>query len=194
MFTGIISHIGKFIRKKNQLFVFEADASVCKKLVLGTSIAVNGVCLTVCKLPVGNSFLVTVMPETIRKTMLGSMNEGDLVNLELPVTPNDFLSGHIVQGHVDGVGIVSDIVNEGDNKLLKIDISPELNKYIVRKGSITINGISLTVIGVEDKYFTVGIIPHTWTHTMLQKIKIGDKVNLETDIIAKYIERLLQIN
>lgn len=192
MFTGIISHTGKFIRRTNEVFVFQADGSLCKKLAKGASIAVNGVCLTVVEKPLKTSFSVSVMPETIKRTMLGSLHEDDLVNLELPMTPESFFAGHIVQGHVDGTGIIDDITLEGNSRIIKIVVSPELSKYIVEKGSIAVNGISLTVIKAGKKYFTVGVIPHTWKHTMLQKIKTGDKVNIEIDILAKYLEKLMK--
>lgn len=191
MFTGIITQTGKFTGKEDQLFNFRADEKVCKKLSLGASIAVNGVCLTVCKLRAKNSFSVMVMPETIKKTTLGSVQENDLVNLELPVTPEGFLAGHIVQGHVDGTGVIADIGKKGNSRILKIEVSSKLSKYIVEKGSVAINGISLTVIQAEKTYFTTGIIPYTWENTMLQAIKIGDRVNIETDILAKYIDKLI---
>ncbi len=191
MFTGIIGHTGKFINKKGQIFNFRAEESICKKLALGSSIAINGVCLTVCRKPLKTSFSVMVMPETIKKTMLGMLQKGDLVNLELPMTPESFFAGHIVQGHIDGTGVMADIAVERNSMLLKITVSPEISKYIVEKGSIAVSGISLTVIKAKKKYFTVGIIPHTWTNTMLQKIKTGDTVNIETDILAKYIKKLI---
>lgn len=192
MFTGIIKHIGKFVSKKDPFLTFQADESICKKLALGSSIAINGVCLTVYKPPFKKSFSVTVMPETIKRTMLGNLHKNDLVNLELPMTQADFFAGHIVQGHVDGTGIVTDILPEGNSKLLKITLSPDLSKYIVDKGSIAVNGISLTVIQEKSVYFTVGIIPYTWKNTMLKDIKIGDAVNIETDIIAKYLEKFIK--
>lgn len=191
MFTGIISHTGKFINKKNQVFNFRAEESICKKLAEGASIAVNGVCLTVCKKLLKTSFSIAVMPETIKKTMLGSLQENELVNLELPMTPEGFFAGHIVQGHIDGTGVVTDIAPEGNSRLMKITVSQEVSKYIVEKGSIALNGISLTVINGEKTFFTVGIIPYTWKYTMLQQIEIGDRINIETDIIAKYLEKLV---
>ena len=191
MFTGIITHTGKFASKKGELFSFRTEESICKKLVLGSSIAVDGVCLTVCKKPLRTLFSVVVMPETIKKTMLGRLQKGDLVNLELPMTPEGFFAGHIVQGHIDDTGVVADIALEGNSRLMKITVLPEVSKYIVEKGSIALNGISLTVITAGKTYFTVGIIPHTWNHTMLQKIRIGDMVNIETDILAKYIKKLI---
>lgn len=191
MFTGIITHVGKFIKKTNQIFVFGADESICKKLAKGASITVNGVCLTISEKPLKTLFSVTVMPETIKRTMLGNLQKNDLVNLELPMTLKNFFAGHIVQGHVDGIGKIADIAIEGNSRIIKIIALPKLRKYIVDKGSITLNGISLTVIRAEKTYFSVGIIPYTWKHTMLAQIKISDLVNIETDIIAKYIEKLI---
>jgi len=202
MFTGIITNLGKLINKEQSVFTFQTDASFCRKVKNGTSVAVNGVCLTVVasltpgvkhvQTPGVGIFSITVMPETARKTMLDSLQIHDLVNLELPVTPETFLSGHIVQGHADRIGIIKTIEEEENSKILTIEIPEVLNKYIVEKGSITVNGISLTVIHSEKIYFTVGIIPYTWKHTMLHKIKIGDAVNIEVDIIGKYVEKLLK--
>lgn len=192
MFTGIITHTGKLIHQTGQLYAFRAENSICKRLGLGSSIAVNGVCLTVCKKPLLTSFSVEVMPETIKRTMIGNLQEDDLVNLELPMTPENFFAGHIVQGHIDGIGFVAGIKAEGNSRLLKITISSEVSKYVVEKGSIAVNGISLTVIKTGKTYFTVGIIAHTWNNTMLQHIKTGDTVNIETDIIAKYLEKLVE--
>ena len=112
--------------------------------------------------------------------------------MELPVTPQTFLSGHIVQGHVDGIGTLVDIKQQKNSRLLTVKIPLELNKYIVEKGSIAVNGISLTVISIEETYFTVGIIPYTWEYTMLHCIKIGDAMNIELDILGKYIEKLFR--
>lgn len=130
------------------------------------------------------------MPETAKRTMLGRLKIGDLVNLELPVSLTQLLSGHLVHGHVDGVGTIKKIQKEGNSRLLTITISRDLNKYIVEKGSIAVNGISLTVINVGLD-FTVGIIPYTWQHTMLKQTKLGDSVNIEVDILAKYLEKIL---
>lgn len=191
MFTGIISNLGKLVKIDKTLFVFQTDEALCQKMQNGTSIAVNGVCLTV----VGktkNTFSVEIMPETAKKTMFASLKICDLVNLELPVTPHTLLSGHIVQGHVDGVGKIIKITTEGNSKLLTIEIPQSLIKYVVQKGAIALNGISLTVIDAKEDYFTVGIIPFTWEHTMLRTLSVGDNINIETDILAKYLEKLLK--
>ncbi len=191
MFTGIVTHLGKIKNKQDTSLAIEAPLSLIRELKKGTSIAVNGACLTVLAKPVDTSFTVEVMPETLSRTMLGKLNDGDQVNLELSVTPVTLLSGHIVQGHIDGVGIVKKIKEAGNSKILTINIPKSLSKYIVEKGSIAVNGISLTVIEARDIYFTVGIIPYTWTHTMIKDLKIRDQVNIETDILAKYLEKLV---
>lgn len=189
MFTGIITHTGKLEKKEGSVFTFFASSDVLKKLKKGESISVNGCCLTVTDMSV-NTFSTDVMQETEKKTMLGLLKKGDVVNFELPATPTSFLSGHIVQGHIDGVGKIETIKEEGNSRLLTIFVPKDLRRYIVEKGSIAVNGISLTVIKEEKDYFTVGIIPHTWENTMLINIKVGDLVNIETDIMAKYIEKL----
>ncbi len=190
MFTGIITNVGKLTKKEQALFTFQTDKAFCKIIENGTSVAINGICLTVCT-KTSNTFSITVMPETVKKTMIGGLEVDNLVNLELPVTPETFLSGHIVQGHVDATGTIIKIEEQGNSKIVTIEIPEYLNKYIVEKGSIALNGISLTVIECTPLCFTVGIIPYTWEHTMLQQINVGDKVNIETDILAKYIEKLV---
>lgn len=192
MFTGIITNLGKFKKVENNRYTFETDPILIKKLKKGSSIAVNGVCLTVDDPPIADSFSVTIMPETQKRTMLSSLQKYELVNLELPMMPENYFSGHVVQGHVDGTGKIKEISKDGNSRVLKIEIDENLNKYIVEKASITLNGISLTVIKNEKNYFTVGIIPFTWENTMLQNAKINDMVNIEADILAKYIEKYLE--
>lgn len=171
---------------------FNTDRNFCKKIKKGTSIAINGVCLTALNKPTGNYFSVEVMPETLDKTMLGQLTKDDSVNLELPLTPQTYLSGHIIQGHVDGTSKLLDFKIRDNSRLLKFSTLPALARYIVPKGAVALNGISLTVIETEKDCFTVGIIPHTWNNTMLKTIKPGDFVNIEVDILAKYLERLLK--
>lgn len=190
MFTGIITNLGKLTKKEGSVFTFNTDRDFCKKIEKGTSIAINGICLTALNKPTGNYFSIEAMPETLDKTTLGQIKIGSPVNLELPATPNTFLSGHIVQGHIDGVSKLLDIVVSGNSRLLKFSSPPSLAKYIAKKGSIAINGVSLTIIDVTKDYFTVGIIPYTWNNTMLKAIQPGDFVNIEVDILAKYLERL----
>ena len=190
VFTGIITNLGKLKKKAGATFTFAADQSFCRKIRNGTSISVNGVCLTILKKPSKNSFSVEVMPETLNKTMLGNLKIDNLVNLELPLAPADFISGHIVQGHVDAVAKLTSITKRGISRILKFSIPRKLSKYLVTKGSVAVNGISLTIIEAGKDYFTVGIIPYTWTNTMLHIVKKNDFVNIEVDILAKYVERL----
>lgn len=186
MFTGIITHTGKLKKKEKQLFTFSASGDLLKKLRKGESIAVNGCCLTIINVS-HSTFDVEIMPETQKKTMIQTLRAGQIVNFELPVSAITLLSGHIAQGHIDGVGKIAKIQKEGNSQILTVIIPKDLRRYIVAKGSITLNGISLTVIDAENDYCTVGIIPYTWKNTMLNKIKVGNLVNIEVDIIAKYI-------
>lgn len=190
MFTGIINNLGKLQQKQGAVFTFQTSQAFCRKIRKGVSIAVNGACLTVMKKN-ERAFIVEVMPETKKQTMLGNLRTSDLVNLELPATAATLLSGHIVQGHIDGVGMIKKIAPQGNSKILTIGAPKALSKYIVKKGSIAVNGISLTIISTKPNYFTVGIIPYTWEQTMLRQIKIDNRVNIEVDILAKYLERLL---
>lgn len=189
MFSGIIKYLGKLQKKENNLLVFKAPNSLIQKLDQGISIAVNGVCLTVLR-KTKDSFSVEVMPETLNRTMFINLKKSDIVNLELPMTTQTYLSGHIVQGHVDGVGTVMSIANDKNSKILAISTAKALSKYIVKKGAIAINGISLTIISVKDSILTVGIIPYTRENTMIKNLKVGDLVNIEVDILAKYVEKL----
>ena len=190
MFTGIITHLGKVEKKEQSVFTFTTDPSLTKQLEAGTSIAVNGVCLTVLKKPQSNEFSVEIIPETQQKTNLSTLKENDMVNLELPATPTSFLSGHIVQGHIDTTAKIIGINEDGNSHLMSFEIKPEFTKYIIEKGSIAVNGIALTVITITNDQFSVGIIPHTWQHTMLHTTKENDHVNIEVDVLAKYIENL----
>lgn len=192
MFTGIVTHNGRLQKITRDTYTFSAPKDYCRKLRTGTSVAINGMCLTVVKKPTGNTFSVELMPETRRRTMLRSLKKGDIANLELPATLKTFLSGHIVQGHIDGVGGIVTIAKDGKSKLVTVKISPLLASSVVRKGSITVNGVSLTVIDVTKDTFTVGIIPYTWNHTMFHTLKVGSFVNIEVDILAKYIKSFLR--
>jgi len=191
MFTGIITNLGTVYQKTATGLIIKTGKDFLVKLKKGDSVAVDGICLTVVACG-KHSFETDVMPETVSKTNIQYLKQGDLVNLEMPATANSFLSGHLVQGHVDGVGRLQSIVKENNSYILKFSLPPALSKYVVEKGSVAVNGISLTVIKITKNYFTVGIIPHTWEETMLRTIKVGDVVNLETDIIAKYLEKLLK--
>ncbi|MCQ4873697.1 MULTISPECIES: riboflavin synthase [Odoribacteraceae] len=194
MFTGIIEEIGtvKGVKRGNRSVVLEVQAKkVLEDLKVGDSIATNGVCLTVTSFT-GSVFCADVMPETMQRSNLGELRAGDRVNLERALTLNGRLGGHIVSGHIDGTGKI--VGREKDENAIWISVatSGELLRYIVDKGSITIDGISLTVVSVNDAGFTVSIIPHTQDETTLVKKKIGDTVNLENDVIAKYVEKLMR--
>lgn len=187
MFSGIITHTGSLLKKENHSYTFKTSSSLIEKLATGNSIAIDGVCFTVVKILSKNNFVIEAMPETAKRTIIGQYKEGSLVNLELPATPNTFLSGHIIQGHVDGLGTIRKISLEENSRILTISAPKVLRKYIVSKGSVTVNGVSLTVIGASNSSFTVGIIPYTWEHTMFGTLKTSDHVNIEVDILAKYI-------
>lgn len=189
MFTGIINNLGKLTDKNGAFFTFSAERKFCSKITQGISVSINGVCLTATE-KADSSFSVEIMPETLNRTMLGNLKIDDLVNLELPLTPQSFLSGHIVQGHIDGIANLTSLSKQKNSYILKFSISGNISKYMVEKGSIAINGISLTIIEANKNYFTVSIIPYTWENTMLHSLKTGDKVNIEVDILAKYLERL----
>lgn len=189
MFTGIITNLGKVTEKTDNKLTIQTDVDLVGKLSEGMSVAINGICLTV--VSYGKSaFTIDFMPETAKKTNIQYLKKRSIVNLELPATSETFLAGHIVQGHVDTVGKITAIEEDGNSRIFTFSIPRENSKYIVEKGSISVNGISLTVINVGDDYFTVGIIPHTWDKTMLNSAKVGDYVNIEVDILAKYLEKL----
>jgi len=189
MFTGIISNLGEIKSFQNSLITVKADRSLIKQVKNGDSVAVNGGCLTVIDKR-ADLFQVEVMPETLKRTALGGLKSGDIVNLELAMKAADRFAGHIVQGHIDGVATVKSIKQKGNSRLFTFEVPKQLGRYIVEKGSIAVNGISLTVIDASNKTFTVGIIPYTWRHTMLSSAKVGDRVNIEVDILAKYLEKL----
>lgn len=191
MFTGIITHIG-IVKKKTKTDIhIEATKDLLQKLEKGTSIAVDGICLTVVSKNT-SSFVINFMPETAKKTNIQSFKNGTLVNLELPATVNTLFSGHIVQGHIDAPGTITEITPSGNSRVFSFSIPEYISKYIVQKGSIAVNGISLTVVTVSKTHFSVGIIPHTWENTMLKESSVGDIVNIEVDTLAKYIENLIQ--
>lgn len=192
MFTGIVEQTGQVsttnATENGRRLVLSAGG--LGELALGASISVNGVCLTAVELG-DDSVAVDVVPETLSRTNLGELGSGDVVNLERPMPANGRFDGHIVQGHVDGVGeIVSLDAAEGATTLT-VAVNPDLMKYLVEKGSITIDGVSLTVASVSDESFQVALIPHTLEVTTLGLRKEGDRVNLEVDVLAKYVERLL---
>ena len=193
MFTGIIEEIGtvKEVRHGHR----SATVTIwAEKVLLGTSIgdsiAVNGVCLTVIAMG-DDSFSADATPETISRSSLGQMHRGSRVNLERAMAADGRFGGHIVMGHIDGTGKVSRLIKDDNSVLLSIEAAPDLMRYIVEKGSIAIDGISLTVAEVWESGFTVSVIPHTASATTIRWMVAGTTVNLETDIIGKYVERFL---
>lgn len=192
MFTGIVEEIGE-IKTINQGQVIELviDCPITsKKANLGDSISVNGVCLTVTK--INNDLLsFNAVRETMERTCFREFRVGTKVNLETALTLNKFIGGHLVSGHIDGIGKISNIVNIGDSKEITFVTDKNILKYIVEKGSVCIDGISLTVASVNSESFKIAVIPHTLNNTILNYKNIGSNVNIENDIIGKYVERLL---
>ncbi|MDN5293539.1 MAG: riboflavin synthase [Eubacteriales bacterium] len=194
MFTGLVEEMGTLLRVEGGndflRLVIRAE-KIMADLKLGDSVAVNGVCLTVTNLG-GNFFHADVMAETMRKTNLGSLKPGDGVNLERALKLSDRLGGHLVSGHIDGVGTIVRQEREGIAVVTEIEAPREVLRYLVPKGSVAVDGISLTVVDVKEGAFTVSLIPHTIKSTTLQFKKPGDAVNLEADLIAKYVEKFLR--
>ena len=193
MFTGIITHLGKLETVEQSRYTFSADSSFFTKIGKGSSVSVNGICLTVIVQPMNKTFSVEVMPETVRRTMIDTLRIGDLVNLELPMFPANLFAGHIVQGHIDGTGIITSIKSDANSKIFRFKVDKILSRYMIEKGSVAVNGISLTIIKAQKDFFTVGIIPFTWNNTMLQYSTVGGLVNIEVDVIAKYVEKFVSL-
>jgi riboflavin synthase len=198
MFTGIIESVGRirrFDRSANGGRIeigFESSAPNRKRpLVAGASIAVNGCCLTVVE-PSSDGFAADLSPETIRRTTFGRLDTGSLVNLERPLTAGAELGGHFVLGHVDGVGRIERLSREGENGWLGVRLGAELERYVAMKGSLAIDGISLTIAGCESGLAEFAVIPYTFAHTNLREKAEGDPVNVEADVLARYLERLLE--
>lgn len=193
MFTGIVEELGEIA----ELDVTPTGARLAvsaPKLAplanVGDSISISGCCLTVVAIE-GPIVRFEAVPETLSRTALGTLHEGDLVNLEDALRAGEPFGGHLVQGHVDGVGRVTAIESEGDGYRITIQTPANLMRYLAEKGSIGVAGISLTVAALGDDGFEVAVIPHTWESTTVSRWKVGDQVNLEVDVIAKYVERLL---
>ena len=182
MFTGLIEELGALRARTGSRFTFEAEL-VTEDAKVGDSIAVNGCCLTVVELGAG-TWSADVVDETLSRTNLGALEPGDSVNLERPLRLADRMGGHVVQGHVDGLG---EVIAGAPHLVVR---TPD-TRYLVEKGSVAVDGVSLTVVGVDDDRFSVAVIPHTAAATTLGRRQPGDRVNLEFDLIAKYVERLL---
>lgn len=189
MFTGIVEEMGA-IREAGREHLVIGARKVLEGTKIGDSIAVNGVCLTVTALTT-DSFTIGVMPETLRRTDLGKLRPGDQVNLERALGAGAPMGGHFVQGHVDAAGTIVSITPEGNARIVRIAAPPEVLHYVVPKGFIAIDGVSLTVVDWEPGSFTVSLIPHTQENITLPRKKQGDTVNLEADIISKYVERFI---
>jgi riboflavin synthase len=194
MFTGIVEAIGSLSEVKGTGGGFRVRIAtpLSHELSAGDSLAVNGVCLTVILID-GEHVLADVGPETARITTLGSLQRGQDVNLERPMRGDGRLDGHFVLGHVDGVGVIEEIRPEGESHWLTIGFPPALAPFFIRKGSIAVDGISLTVAGLGERQFDVMVIPYTWSHTSLKSLRKGDKVNLECDMIGKYVVRAMEM-
>ena len=193
MFTGLIEDVGKVyrwqIRRGSGILTLNTHFPL-REVPIGSSIAVNGACLTVVDKARGR-FTVDVSPETLKRTNLRKIRSGDPVNLERPLRLSDRLGGHLVTGHVDGVGVVMEIKKKGEFTFFLFQVTAPLYLLLVPKGSVAVDGISLTVNECEKQRFSVTVIPFTLAHTNLRRRKVGDKVNIETDIVGKYVQRLL---
>lgn len=194
MFTGLIeatAHVAE-VKPTTSGLRLRLTTPLAAELLSGDSLSVNGVCLTVVAAD-AEGVHADISPETARVSSLGVLKRGALVNLERPLRADSRLGGHFVQGHVDATGTLDEVRQDGDAYWLTVKYPPLLAPYIVRKGSITVNGISLTVAGVDDRHFDVQVIPYTWEHTNLHATKPGDLVNIECDILGKYVVRVAEL-
>jgi riboflavin synthase len=190
VFTGLVADLGTVAEVDASQAGVRLTVRTALELSEGDSVAVNGVCLTATSLPDG-AFTADVMQETLRRSSLGALEEGSKVNLELPLRADDRLGGHFVQGHVDGLGTIWAVREEGFSHVVTIGAPPELMRYVIEKGSIAVDGVSLTVSGLGDDWLQVSLIPETLERTILGEATTGTPVNLEVDVLAKYIERLV---
>lgn len=193
MFSGIVQDCGKILKiekSPGKICFTIGSRIVAPKLKIGSSISCNGVCLTVVKHN-KNSFEVEAIPETLKRTNLGDLRKGGIINLEPSLRLGDELGGHLVLGHIDDTGEITSLQKEGDSVLCEIKAPKEILKYIVFKGAIACDGVSLTVAKLNRDCFTVALIPHTLAVTNLSKKKVGDRINLEIDMVARYLEKIL---
>ena len=194
MFTGLVEEKGTLKDKipTGDGFQFVIEASIIiKDLQIGSSIAVNGCCLTVVRIE-GNTFAVDTIEETLNKTNLGVLKQGMKVNLERPLAADARLGGHFVLGHIDTTGRVEDVKELSNSHWLTISFPEKFKQYLIYVGSVSIDGVSMTVAELKENMFSVGIIPHTWKETIFADKKIGDTVNLEFDVLGKYVERIME--
>ncbi len=193
MFSGIIQEKGKFIRKfkGNNKYQLEIKAEkVLDNIKKGDSIAVNGVCLTVVDYG-SDYFRADVMPETLKATNLGDLQRDSILNLEQSLKVNDFIGGHFVTGHVDSTAVVKSIKRENNAQIIKMEVNQETEKFIVNKGSVALNGVSLTVMAIKNGILKISLIPESWSETNLSLLSAGDIVNIETDMLGKYVYKML---
>jgi riboflavin synthase len=193
MFTGLVADTGtvESLERNGDGMRLRVRTVLAGELAAGDSVAVNGVCLTV-RAPDGEGFSADVMEETLRRSSLAPLAQGDGVNLELPLRAGDRLGGHMVQGHVDGTGTVESTCEDGFARVVRIAAAPELLRYVVEKGSIAVDGVSLTVAAIDDEGFEVSLIPETLERTTLGSAAPGRVVNLEVDVLAKYVEKAVR--
>ena len=194
MFTGLVEAVGSLLEVKPTAggYRLRVETQLAGELKPGDSIAVNGVCLTAILVDAGE-FHADVGPETARITNLGTLQPGRRVNLERPLRADSRLGGHFVLGHVDGVGTVDELRAEADSHWLTVGFPDALSPYFIRKGSVAVDGVSLTVAGLSDRQFDVQIIPFTWAHTTLGALRVGERVNVECDMVGKYIVRAIEL-
>lgn len=192
MFTGLVQDLGRIVSadRNGDGARVTVETTLAEELSEGDSVAVNGVCLTATEIGDG-SFVADVMNETLSRTSLADIEAGAGVNLELPLRPSDRLGGHVVQGHVDGLATIAEVHDDGFARRVRFDIDPQLLRYVVEKGSIALDGVSLTVIEIGDSWFTVSLIPESLERTNLGAAGPGTNVNVEVDVLAKYVERLI---
>jgi riboflavin synthase len=198
MFTGIVTELGaitSIVRGSGATELTVEAPRTAAEMAIGDSVALNGVCLTAVDVE-PSTFSVEVVDESLSRTSLGELSRGDIVNLERPMAASSRFDGHIVQGHVDGIGTVVSIIQEGEASRMRIALSSDLSRFTVEKGSIAVDGTSLTVtavseMGASDAWFEIVLIPHTLAVTVLGQADVGSVVNLETDVIAKYLERMI---
>jgi riboflavin synthase len=193
MFTGLIEDIGRIesLQSSDDGARVRIATRLAAEIAEGDSVAVNGVCLTATAIDAGG-FETEAMNQTLTVTALGGLSSGENVNLELAMKASDRLGGHIVQGHADGVGTVASIEDDGFARRLRVSLAPELVRYVVEKGSIALNGVSLTVAALGENWAEVSLIPETLERTTLGEAKAGDKLNVECDVVAKYVERMVR--
>jgi len=188
MFTGIVEEVGTVHEITPGHLTVQASV-VMDDIKISDSICINGTCLTVTIIE-DDKISVDTVPETLRRTNLGELSAGDLVNLERPMKADGRFGGHIVQGHVDGTGTVESIEPDGEAMMVSFSAESSVMRYVVEKGFVTVDGASLTVVNCDSRTFSITVIPFTWEHTVFKARKVGDTVNLEADVIAKYVERL----